>query len=107
MAVLETKKPSLQPLMTCHLKEVMVDVELYSWKPIHAYHACTLSGSMQQIENGHVKWYATEAKLQFHHTLVWHPATTLAEVKAPANASPSKKASNEGASTNISAKPGM
>ena len=48
-----------------------------------------------------------EARLQSCHALIWHLVNTMAKVRAVANAAPPKKASKEGDSTNISAKPGI
>ena len=46
LAMMKTEKLTLK-LMTHHIQELMADMELYGWEPIHSYHAIWL----QQIEN--------------------------------------------------------
>ena len=50
---------------------------LYSWEPVRAYHAVW----PQQVENSHVEWDDSEAKLQFCHALVWHTVISTVKVR--------------------------
>ena len=95
------EKQSLWLLMTHHLQELMADAELYGWEPIRAFHAVWL----QQLENGQVKWDDVKAKLWFHHTLVWHPATSMTSAKMVTGQAPLKKLGKEAMAYNIAENP--
>ena len=86
---METKKLDVHPLIAQHLQELVVDVELYIWDPVKAFHAMWL----QQLEYGRV-------------TRADEDATGA---PSPASASfqqPQKKSAKEGQAYNILAKPG-
>ena len=42
LAVMESVKPALTPIMTEHPKELMADVKVYGWSRVRAYHAVWL-----------------------------------------------------------------
>ena len=87
LAMLKTAKSAQKSIMTKHLKDLMADAELYDWEPVRAYLAVWL----QQIENGRVNWNDSEAKLEFHHALVWHPAQLEVKPERVASAAALKK----------------
>ena len=51
LAVIESVKPALKPIMGKHPRELMADIEVYEWAPVKVYHVVWL----QQIENGLTK----------------------------------------------------
>ena len=100
LAVMETKKPAMYPLMAQHLLELMGDVELYSWEPFGAFHAMWL----QQLEHGHVTWASEDTKIKFMCMLVWHHTTTDPKPVPAPSQQPQKKSAKEGQMYNILAR---
>ena len=61
LIVMEGEKEAVRTQMNAHLKDLMVDSELYGLEKVHAYHAVWLN----QLEQGWVRWDDQEEKLRF------------------------------------------
>ena len=83
--MLKIVNPTYKPLMIKHLNVLMADADLYGCNAVW----------LKQIENSRVKWEDGNAKLEFCHTLVWHPTHPTAEAKQEAPPPPTKKPAKE------------
>ena len=66
LAVMDTVKPSLRPIMSKHLKELILDAEVHGWALVRAYHMVWL----QQIVNGKAMKADTDGKPELCRALV-------------------------------------
>ena len=69
MIVMECQDMALKERMASHLKELLLDVELYGWEYTRALHGIWLN----QMKQGRCTWINEEEKRRFCRALVWHP----------------------------------
>ena len=70
LPVMDSEEAEIRVQKTSHLKTLISDAQLYGWNHTRAIHGVWLN----QLEQGRCTWFNKETKMQFHRTLVWHPA---------------------------------
>ena len=70
LIIMQGEKEAVRTQMNGHLKDLMVDSELYVWEKVCAYHAVWLN----QLEQGQMRSDDQEEKMRFLCALMWHLA---------------------------------
>ena len=93
LSVLDTVMAGQKYMMLKHLKEIMVDTELYGWEAVSSYYAAWL----QQLKYSRAnrEWADYEVKMQFRRSLVWHSVARGTKVKQLPSARGFKKPTME------------
>ena len=70
LIVMDSEVSDHKVKMAAYLKDLISDAQLYCWDRIQAFHGFWLN----QLQQGRCTCFDEDIKMQFHRSLIWHPA---------------------------------